>query len=257
MPMTIEEHERSLHHPALCEQLPVREYLDNLVVRTNGHMVAGYELSGLNGHYHDHRTRNETKNALEALVRSLPERAVRMQVRYETREGVSALIDRYRERIRSQNPVVRELDRERLKLWQERNEAGHYLDRRLRVYFSFDPVEYRRKAGFEFRMSFKPPAPSASKFSVSFDKCIERSRREHEELVATFNSLLSGLEATLAATGLAPRRLTDDEMFLEAQECLHPLLTHPRAYAAVRKPRRRRRECPGRVLSETAGGRNR
>ena len=35
-------------------------------------------------------------------------------------------------------------------------------------------------------------------FSMSATKCIERSRREHEDLVAEFNSLMSGVEATLA-----------------------------------------------------------
>lgn len=47
MPVTLEQHERKLHDPALCEQLPVRDYLDNIVVRTNGAFVAGYELKGL------------------------------------------------------------------------------------------------------------------------------------------------------------------------------------------------------------------
>ncbi len=46
MPLTLEQHERKLHDPALCEQLPVRDYLDNVVVRTNGAFVAGYELKG-------------------------------------------------------------------------------------------------------------------------------------------------------------------------------------------------------------------
>ena len=29
MPLTLEQHERKLQDPALCEQLPVRDYLDN------------------------------------------------------------------------------------------------------------------------------------------------------------------------------------------------------------------------------------
>ncbi|MGA8594038.1 MAG: hypothetical protein WB676_04780 [Bryobacteraceae bacterium] len=229
MPITLEEHERSSHHPALCELLPLREYLDNVVVRTNGHFVAGYELVGLNGHYHDDKTRNDTKSALETLVRSLPERAIRMQMRYETREGVDALIDHYRDQMRSRHAIVRELDLERLMLWRERDEAGNYLDRKLRVYFAFDPVEYHRKSGFEVRMSFKEPV-DASRFSLSFDKCIERTRREHEALLAEFNSLLSGIETTLASSGLAPRRLSDEEMFREAQEAMNPMLMDPRPY---------------------------
>ena len=31
MPLTAEQYERKLTEPALCEQLPVRDYLDNLV----------------------------------------------------------------------------------------------------------------------------------------------------------------------------------------------------------------------------------
>jgi hypothetical protein len=230
MPKTWAQHEQELHHPALAEQLPVREYLDDVVVRTNGNLVAGYELVGLNGHFHDHQTRNDTKRALEALVRSLPERAVRMQMRYETREGVSGLIDRHHDQMRSRHPVVQELDRERLKLWRERDEAGNYLDRQLRVYFAFDPVEYHRKIDFEFRMNFKEPQRAISRWSISFEKCIERCHREHEDLVAEFRSLLTGIEGALTSAGLAARRLSDGEMFLEAQQAMNPLLDDPRPY---------------------------
>ena len=51
MPITLEQHERKLHDPALCEQLPVRDYLDNVVVRTNGAFVAGYEFKGLASYF--------------------------------------------------------------------------------------------------------------------------------------------------------------------------------------------------------------
>ena len=40
MPVTQEQHEKKLQDPALCEQLPVRDYLDNVMVRTNGALVA-------------------------------------------------------------------------------------------------------------------------------------------------------------------------------------------------------------------------
>ena len=54
-------------------------------------------------------------------------------------------------------------------------------------------------------------------FSMSATKCIERSRREHEDLLAEFNSLMSGVEATLQATGMKIERLTHDDMFLEVK----------------------------------------
>jgi len=46
VPITIAQYEKKLQEPALCEQLPVRDYLDNVIVRTNGAFVAGYELRG-------------------------------------------------------------------------------------------------------------------------------------------------------------------------------------------------------------------
>ena len=53
--------------------------------------------------------------------------------------------------------------------------------------------------------------------SLSATKCIERTRREHEDLLAEFNSLMSGVEATLQATGMAMRRMTHEGIFLRSE----------------------------------------
>jgi type IV secretory pathway VirB4 component len=58
-----------LRKPALAELLPVREYLDGVMVQADGSLVAGYQLAGLNSFYHDDDMRNRSKHALEALVR--------------------------------------------------------------------------------------------------------------------------------------------------------------------------------------------
>ena len=48
MPVTQAEHDRKLKVPAVCELLPLRDLPlgDNIMVRTNGAFVAGYELRG-------------------------------------------------------------------------------------------------------------------------------------------------------------------------------------------------------------------
>ena len=74
MPLTMRQHDANLHQPALCELLPIRDYLDSVLVRSNGALVAGYDLGGINSYYHSDETRNQTKYSLEALVRSLTER---------------------------------------------------------------------------------------------------------------------------------------------------------------------------------------
>src|SRR5512138_1064455 len=119
MPTTIEQHERSLHQPAFCELLPVRDILHDVIVRTTGAFVAGYECSGINSYYHNDEGRNRTKMALEALVRSLPERAMRMQVRFEITEGLGDLLEDYKRQLRNQNSTLLALDRERLEAWRK------------------------------------------------------------------------------------------------------------------------------------------
>ena len=111
MPTTIEQHNASLHQPAFSELLPVRDILNDVIIRTTGALVAGYELSGINSYYHSDDGRNRTKLALEALIRSLPERSMRMQVRFEIAEGLGDLRERYQQQLRNQNPTLLALDR--------------------------------------------------------------------------------------------------------------------------------------------------
>jgi hypothetical protein len=82
VPLTVEQHEGKLNEPALCEQLPVRDYVDNIVVRTNGSFVAGYELKGLVSYFASDEGRDRGKLMLEALLCSLPEQSMRVQFRY-------------------------------------------------------------------------------------------------------------------------------------------------------------------------------
>src|SRR6201984_2103872 len=139
MPTTIEQRERSLHQPAFSELLPVRDILHDVIVRTTGAFVAGYELSGINSYYHNDEGRNRTKVALEALVRSLPERSMRMQARFEITEGVGDLIGRYNEQQKNSSRVLQALDREHLDLWLKKDQDGFYLRHFLRLYFIWDP----------------------------------------------------------------------------------------------------------------------
>ena len=81
--------------PPLCEQLKVRDLTDNLLIQLNGSFVAGYRVSGICSYYASDEDRNRTKLLLEALIRSLPERSMRLQARFEIAEGVGDLIARY------------------------------------------------------------------------------------------------------------------------------------------------------------------
>jgi hypothetical protein len=220
MPTTAEQHKRSLHQPAFCELLPVRDILHDVIIRTTGALVAGYELSGINSYYHNDEGRNRTKMALEALIRSLPERSMRMQVRFEITEGLGDLLEDYQRQLRSQNLTLLALDRTRLEGWRRKEQAGFYLRPVLHAYFHWNPVVHHELAGNGL-------ARVTQRFSLSATKCIQRTRREHEDLLSEFASILSGVEQTLRATGMVVRRLSDGEIFLELKRALNPLLRDP------------------------------
>jgi type IV secretory pathway VirB4 component len=226
MPLTVRQWEESLRQPAFCELLPIRDYLDNVMVRTNGSFVAGYSATGLNTFYHDDDTRNRTKELLESLVRSLSERSMRMQVRYEVGEGEGDLPERYAREQRTENAILQALDRERLRMWRARASEGHYLNRRLHLYFIWNPDIHHESAEFEWRKTRK----KGRAWSLSADKCIQRTLREHQDLVSEFESLMAGIDATLAATGFEAHRMSDQEMFLEVKRALRPLVVDGRLY---------------------------
>jgi len=218
MPLTSQEYKRSLSQPPLCEQLKVRDITDDLFIQVNGSFVAGYKVSGINSYYASDEERNHTKLALEALVRSLPERSMRMQARFEISEGVGPLIGRYNREQRSPSPVLQALDREHSDAWLKKDADGFYLRHFLHFYFNWDPRIHHQSPELEWKKKMR-----GSSFSMSATKCIERGRREHEDLVAEFRSLMSGVEATLQSTGMKLSRMSGDDLFFEIKRTLHPL----------------------------------
>jgi type IV secretory pathway VirB4 component len=223
VPLTLEQHEKKLHDPALCEQLPVRDFLDNVVVLTNGSFVAGYELKGLTSYFASDEGRDRGRLMLEALLRSLPEQSMRVQIRYEVVEDLGNLLEEYVAGQRSDREEAIALDELRVDRWRTKEAGGAYMRPLLDLYFIWDPVLYHRIAG-------KPLKPRGEIFSLSSRKAIQRSRQEHQQLLAEFESLLRGVETTLEAAELGARRLTDDELFLEAKRALNPLCPDGRPY---------------------------
>jgi len=221
MPVTMEQYQRSLKEPALAEQLKVRDLLDNVAIQMNGSLVAGYELRGLHSYYGSDDDRNRTKGLLEALVRSLPERSMRMQIRFEIAEGTGDLLGRYNAQQRNPSAALQTLDRARVETWRTRDAAGYYLRDFLYAYFIWDPKIHHQSTDFEWKRKMK--GTNGGGWSLSAAKCMERTRREHEDLLAEFNSLMSGVETTLEATGMRARRMSHQEIFLEIKRALNPL----------------------------------
>ena len=218
MPITVLEHAKSLGQPPLCEQLKVRDVVDDLLVQMNGAFVAGYVVSGINSYYASDEERNRTKLSLEALVRSLPERSMRMQARFEITEGTGDLISRYNLEQKNPSLVLQALDREHLDSWLKKDQDGFYLRHFLNFYFIWDPRIHHQSPDLQLKKKMR-----GGSFSPSATKCIERSRREHEDLVAEFRSLMAGVETTLQSTGMKLTRMSGDDLFLEIKRALLPL----------------------------------
>ncbi len=222
MPITMTQHEKSLENPSVAELLPIRDYLDGVMVRTSGALVAGYELRGIASYFASDQERNQHKAMLGALLKVIPEQSLRVQIRYEMVEDVGDLLESYAALSRSESEVVRKLDARRLDIWRGKTEGGTYLRPLLRLYFIWDPRIHHRVIGKTERQSFH--------FGLSARTQIERTRREHQELMADFESLLAGIETTLEASAVGPRRMTDEELFLEAKRAMNPLVRDTRPY---------------------------
>jgi type IV secretory pathway VirB4 component len=218
MPLTIKEHNKSLGQPPLCEQLKVRDIVDDLLIQVNGSFVAGHKVSGINSYYACDEERNRTKLSLEALVRSLPERSMRMQARFEISEGTGDLIGRYNREQRNPSPVLQALDREQADAWLRKDADGFYLRHFLHLYFIWDPRVHHQSPDLEWKKKMR-----GGSFSTSATKCIERSRLDHEDLVSEFRSLMAGVETTLQSTGMKLTRMSGEDLFLEIKRALHPL----------------------------------
>ena len=104
MPRTMAQQEKSLDDPAVCELLKIRDFLDGVMVRTDGCYVAGFRIGGSLTYFADDEGRNEAKTMLESLLRAVPEQSMRLQFRYEVVESLNGLLARYQAASRSTSP---------------------------------------------------------------------------------------------------------------------------------------------------------
>ena len=217
MPVTQAEHDRNLKAPAVCELLPLRDLPrgDNIMVRTNGAFVAGYELGGIQGYFATDNNRNLNKAMLEALLRGVPDVSMRIQFRYEISERLGDLLDRYIREERTEQSEVMALDTHRLRMWREKERSGFFFENRLHAYFIWDPRLHARL------YHSVQQNRSLGGFTLSQRKAIQRARKEHEAFLAEFESILRGIEGSMEAASLGPRRLTTQELFAELKHAQH------------------------------------
>jgi TraG P-loop domain len=228
MPRTIAEQERSLQDPAVCELLNVRDFLDNVMVRTDGCYVTGFRVAGALTYFADDDGRNHAKSIIEALLRAMPEQSMRLQCRYEVVESLNGLLDQYKEARRSESPEVRALDNPRLASWEDKEKRGAYLSRIACVYLIWDPVKHKRamiaSGGPQSKEERKQAGAS---FTFSVQKAIQKTKKEHADTLAEFESIIGGIESAMKGGGLGPERMTHKDLFLEIKRALSPMDPDP------------------------------
>jgi hypothetical protein len=226
MPVTQAEHDRRLKVPAVCELLPLRDLPlgDNIMVRTNGAFVAGYELKGLLAYFATDGDRNQNKSMLEALFRSVSDVSMRIQFRYEISEHLGDLLNSYIHEQRTEQSEVMALDSHRLRMWRQKENCGYFFENRLHVYLIWDP-RIHAKLYHSTQQN-----RGLGGFTLSQSKAIQRARREHETYLAEFESILRGIEGSMEAANLGPRRLSTQELFEELKHAQHPIRRDRRPY---------------------------
>jgi len=127
---------------------------------------------------------------------------MRMQARFEVTEGTGGVIDRWQREQKNFNAVLQSLSQMQLDKWREKEKEGYYLEYSLHFYFVWDPRIHHESDETGLAKFF-----SGKSMSPATNKCIERTRKEHADLLAEFESIMSGIETGLQTTGLAIERL--------------------------------------------------
>ena len=207
MPMTRAQHKRSLENPALCELLPIRDALDNVFVRTDGCYVVGFRMTGALTYFADDEGRNENKEMLESLLRTIPEQSMRLQFRYEVVEGLNGLMAKYEDHHRTDAVPALVLEKHRTTQWKQKDVSGEFLTRIATLYVIWDPVKHQRvmaAAGGRIARKNKP----AKGFSLSMRACIETTKKEHVDSLAELESIVSGVQSSLKTAGMGPELMS-------------------------------------------------
>ena len=225
MPTTWKQHEKSLSEPGLCDLLPIRDYLDDVMIRMSGEFVAGYVLKGAVSYFADDAGLNTIKSHLEAILRTIPEESMRLQFRFEVTEDLGDLLQRYQDCSRTQDEATLAMDQNRLAMWQRKEAGGEYLRRMTHLYLIWDPERHHRVLAVSGKTAKRNK--DSGGFSLSTRKIVQRTLKEHVDLMSEFESLLDGIESAMVAAGLDPQRMCDQDLFLETKRALAPLRPDP------------------------------
>ena len=195
------------------------------MIRMSGEFVAGYVLKGAVSYFADDAGLNTIKSHLEAILRTIPEESMRLQFRFEVTEDLGDLLQRYQDCSRTQDEATLAMDQNRLAMWQRKEAGGEYLRRMTHLYLIWDSERHHRVLAVSGKTAKRNK--DGGGFSLSTRKIVQRTLKEHSDLMSEFESLLNGIESAMVAAGLDPQRMSDQDLFLETKRALAPLRPDP------------------------------
>jgi hypothetical protein len=239
MPKTREQHKKEITNPAVCDLFPVRDFLDNVMVRDDGSFVAGYHINGAMTYFANEDDRNNLKGFLESLLLQMPDESMRVQFRYEVVENASTLLDSYEEARTCNDSHIALLDEGRVQAWRKQDANGEFLTRVLGVYFIWNPEKHRQHLAASGNAVKKRSGSGKQQGSggikgyfesifggVSVSKNVQLSYEEHSERLGQFEALMTAMKGGMARAGLSPVRMTHQEIFIEIKRALNPVNPH-------------------------------
>jgi hypothetical protein len=113
------------------------------------------------------------------------------------------------------------MDQNRLAMWQRKEAGGEYLRRMTHLYLIWDSERHHRVLAVSGKTAKRNK--DGGGFSLSTRKIVQRTLKEHSDLMSEFESLLNGIESAMVAAGLDPQRMSDQDLFLETKRALAPL----------------------------------
>ena len=103
------------------------------------------------------------------------------------------------------------MDQDRLALWQRKAAGGEYLRRMTHLYLIWVPARHHRVLAVSGKTAKRNK--DGGGFSLSTRKIVQRTLKEHVDLMSEFESLLNGIESAMVAASLDPQRMSDRTCF--------------------------------------------
>ncbi len=180
---------------SLAAELDFWHFDGDLMVFKDGSLGAGFKLAGFDMTCATEQAINQMSRGLENLLISADE-GTRLQLFYQLTPDVSQLIEQHQQLPGSMGGNYRRLADARIKFYRRNQRVGNYFVPNIFFFVRSKPYTMQRQSLFAADKQFQ-----------------KISKEEFDSRKAKFLRSVKGIASALAATGLAPQVLGQEEWF--------------------------------------------